>query len=119
MLKLLLSTIVQVQIAYWIYAKWPIRIVNALIHFGVISFGVYLFHPLVLYFYRMTPVSGNPILYHAWVVGGFLSALFISWLVVGLTMKYFKGAWMIFGSQPKVMPYKKKEETQKQKQQAV
>ncbi|MBU8905964.1 acyltransferase [Desertibacillus haloalkaliphilus] len=103
------SALVLMQLSYWIYEKWSARIVNAMIHLGVASFGVYLFHPLVLFYYRRMEVSGNPIIYHAWIVGGFLAALFISWIVVGLTLKYVKGSWMIFGAAPKKVPYREVE----------
>ncbi|MGO4888775.1 acyltransferase [Anaerobacillus sp. MEB173] len=104
------SAIVLLQIAFWIYAKWSPRIINIMIHLGVTSFGVYLFHPLVLFYYRrMEPIS-DPMLYHLWVVGGYASALFISWIVVGLTMKYFKYSWVIFGSAPKKINYKQAEQ---------
>ncbi|QKS72401.1 acyltransferase [Paenalkalicoccus suaedae] len=102
------TALVILQVAYVVYAKWPRFMVNSLIHLGVVSFGVYISHPLVLYFYRMIDPGSNPMVYHAWVVGGFVSALAIPWIIVGLSMKYIPGAWTFFGASPKKIPYKEK-----------
>ncbi|RXJ02950.1 acyltransferase [Anaerobacillus alkaliphilus] len=111
----LTTAIVLLQISYWIYAKWSPKIINTMIHLGVVSFGVYLFHPFILYYYRMIEFGGNPVVYHLSVVGGFLSALLGSWIVVGLTMRYLKWSWWIFGAIPRSMPYmKKREEVKKE-----
>ncbi|PRO67003.1 acyltransferase [Alkalicoccus urumqiensis] len=101
------TALILLQLSYWIYAVWPRWSVNTLIHLGVVSFGVYISHPLVLLFYRMTEVPGNPVLYHAWVFGGFLSALIIPWIIVGLVMRWIPGGWVLFGTGPKRIPYKK------------
>ncbi len=108
----LTTAIVLLQISYWIYAKWSVKVINMMIHLGVVSFGVYLFHPFILYFYRKIEFGGNPAIYHLSVVGGFLAALIGAWIIVGLTMKYVKSSWWIFGAIPKQIPYVQKRATE-------
>lgn len=91
--------IVLIQLAYWVYAKWNARAVKALLHLGAVSFGIYLIHPAILYLYRQSDASGKPLLYHVWVAGGFLVALFIPWLIVTISAK-FKWHWILFGPLP-------------------
>ncbi|MGG4035079.1 acyltransferase [Paenibacillus cisolokensis] len=92
------SAIVMLQAAFYLYhnaPKWSIRMMAG---FGSISFGVYLFHPLVLHYYRMTKPDWQGIPFHLWYAGGFVLAVLVSWLVVGLVTKYFKWSWLLFGS---------------------
>jgi probable poly-beta-1,6-N-acetyl-D-glucosamine export protein len=75
--------------------SWWIRWLN---HLGVVSFGVYLIHPLVLLVYRKFPVnSGNSWIHHLWYAGGFMCALFISWIAVTLISR-MSWSWLMFGS---------------------
>lgn len=77
---------------------------------GSLSFGVYLIHPFFLLLYRqLSPVISTARLLHLWYIGGFIVALFCSWIVVGLAARYSPYAWMIFGNLPKL----KKESNQR------
>lgn len=103
----ILSAIVLLQVSFVIYRVCSAKVVNSLMHLGVVSFGVYLIHLMILnYAHQYIPTFGKPILYHASILAGFLISLFVSWLVVHLVMKYFKWSWIIFGSGPKKMPVK-------------
>ncbi|EGL82037.1 acyltransferase 3 [Caldalkalibacillus thermarum TA2.A1] len=100
------SAIVIIQFSHWIYSTLAPKITNIAIHLGIVSFGVYLIHPLFLHYYRMIPVNGNPFILHSWVGIGFITALGTSWVVVGLCMKYFSWSWVLFGANVKRNPYK-------------
>lgn len=101
------ASIVILQLSFWIYDQWNKNIVNGLINLGALSFGVYLLHPFFLFIYRRIPVSGNSLLFHAWSIGGFFVALFLTWIVVILIGKYVKYHWIAFGPIPQKIPYKK------------
>ena len=105
-LQSITACIVLLQLSFWIYDKGNKAFVNGLINLGTLSFGIYLLHPFFLLIYRQIPISGNSMLFHVWSVGGFLVALFITWLVVFLMGKYFKYHWIAFGPIPKEFPYK-------------
>ncbi|CAM4499529.1 peptidoglycan/LPS O-acetylase OafA/YrhL [Paenibacillus endophyticus] len=91
--------ILLLQVSFWAYAAWNKAVVRALIHIGATSFGIYLVHPFILNLYRNTSSVGDPILYHAWVVGGFLAALLIPWAIVSLSAP-IKWHWLLFGPLP-------------------
>lgn len=77
------------------------RWVDALRHLGVVSFGVYLVHPFILLVYRqLRPESGGDLLYLLFYVGGFVAALFISWVAVTWISRKSRLAWVLFGSVP-------------------
>ncbi|PSL48418.1 surface polysaccharide O-acyltransferase-like enzyme [Salsuginibacillus halophilus] len=101
------TAIILLQLSYWIYKHWPRPIVNTLIHLGIVSFGIYLLHPLVLHAYRMTADFNDPtsLVYHAWIAGGFLTALGLTWIIVTFVLKYMKGGWIFFGAWPKQNPF--------------
>ena len=92
--------------SFWLYKKLSKQHISRLIHLGYSSFGIYLFHPLVLRFYRKINFSGNTWLYHASIYFGFACALFISWFVVGIVSKYIPCGWVIFGRGPKHLSQK-------------
>ncbi|MCD9022300.1 acyltransferase [Cohnella silvisoli] len=72
--------------------------VGRLNHLGVVSFGVFLIHPLVLLVYRKFPVNGgSPWIHHLWYAGGFFCALFISWIIVTV-MSRMSWSWLLFGN---------------------
>jgi peptidoglycan/LPS O-acetylase OafA/YrhL len=91
--------IVLIQLSYWIYAAWNKIVVKALIHIGAVSFGIYLLHPLVLYAYREMNIGGNPIVFHLWAAGGFVTAMVIPWLIVSASAR-FSWHWIFFGPLP-------------------
>ncbi|WAA09079.1 acyltransferase [Fervidibacillus albus] len=105
----LASSIVLMQMAYWIYAKWSPKIVNILIQLGIVSFGVYLIHPFILLVYRNGINVSTSVLYHLYVIGGFLAVLIISWIVVRFSMEKNKWSWIFFGAIPKKIPVKEEE----------
>lgn len=98
----MITPILLIQVAFLISRgiKSPFW-VRGLRHLGVVSFGVYLFHPLVLLVYRKFPLhGGTPLEYHLWYAGGFLSALIISWVVVTALSRLTGWSWLLFGSVP-------------------
>ena len=101
-----MAALVLLLLSFWLYKRFPAWLINGLIHLGASSFGIYLFHMLVLRFYRKFDFSGIPWLYHISIFGGFLCALLISWIVVIIVNRYFPCAWTIFGRNPKQLPYK-------------
>ncbi|WP_018923491.1 acyltransferase [Salsuginibacillus kocurii] len=109
------TAIILLQISYWIYSSWPRKIVNTLVHLGIVSFGIYLFHPLILHIYRLTGAFNDPssLAFNLWIAGGFLAALFISWFFVTLVLKYMKGGWILFGAWPKQNPFIPKKKNNK------
>ncbi|WP_342535433.1 acyltransferase [Lysinibacillus sp. FSL K6-1151] len=105
-LQSLTACIVLLQLSYWIYNKWNHAWVNGFINLGVVSFGVYLLHPFFLFLYRQISTGGNSVLYHLWSAGGFIFALFITWMIVLLMGRFFKYHWIAFGPIPQKFPYK-------------
>ena len=99
----MLTPLVLIQIAFLIGGKMNTSFwVGRLRHLGIVSFGVYLVHPLVLLVYRKFPVSGgSTLIHHAWYAGGFLLALLISWVVVTALSRLTGWSWLLFGSVPK------------------
>jgi peptidoglycan/LPS O-acetylase OafA/YrhL len=85
-----------IQLALWLKASRFEFLKKMLVHLGIASFGVYLLHPLFLKYYRMMDVSGEPLVYGAWIAGGFFLALLGSWIIVTWTGKV-KGHWVLFG----------------------
>ncbi|MGM0805779.1 MAG: acyltransferase [Bacillota bacterium] len=94
------SAIVLMQISYWLYRHLHEKVLNVMIHLGVVSFGVYLIHPILLLIARKVLVTGDPILYHVSVAALFLFALIGSWIIVGNIMR-IKQSWVLFGPKPK------------------
>lgn len=104
----LFSALILLQLSYIIYRKCSKKLVNPLIHLGVVSFGVYLIHLIILNVYQqVVPHFGSSILYHIKSFGGLLISLFLSWFIVTIVTKYIPGSWTIFGSIPKKIKYKK------------
>lgn len=66
--------------------------------FGALSFGIYLIHPLLLAAYReFRPVHAGEAALHLWYAGGFLLALFGSWLIVAIAHRYVPFSGLFFG----------------------
>jgi peptidoglycan/LPS O-acetylase OafA/YrhL len=71
-------------------------VVKLLKALGVVSFGVYLIHPFILYFWRSRVMMNGPILYHVLVWGGGAAALIIPWLAT-LFFQRFKWGGLLLG----------------------
>ncbi|MFC5469694.1 acyltransferase [Cohnella suwonensis] len=97
----MLTPIVLIQIAFLLRGKMKSPWVAALRQLGIASFGVYLFHPVVLLVYRQYPLHGGPgYMQHLWYAGGFACALLLSWLVVYALSRLTRVSWVLFGSVP-------------------
>ncbi|TXK85363.1 acyltransferase [Paenibacillus sp. N3.4] len=99
------SPLILLQIASFLYRKLNTKLINTIINLGVASFGVYIVHAAVLFYYFRLPVSYTPAAYYLYIAVGYAFTLLLSWGIVGLAQKYVKGAWMLFGSKPKKAPY--------------
>lgn len=98
----MITPLILMQVAFLIgnrtNSSW---LIGRLRHLGVASFGVYLFHPLVLMVYRKFPVQGgSTIIHHLWYAGGFACALLISWIVVTIVSRMTRWSWLVFGNVP-------------------
>jgi len=97
---------VLLQVSSFLYNKLPARLTNGLIHLGIVSFGVYIVHAGIIFFYfQYFAVTSSPLKYMLFVASSFVVTLSLSWLIVGLAMKYMKNSWILFGSAPKRSPY--------------
>lgn len=96
----LATGLVLMQLAFRLRHRVPgSRLVRTLRHLGVVSFGVYLFHPLVLAAYRrFPPARGEAWIHHLWYAGGFACALAVSWLVVTAVSRSVRWSWLLFGT---------------------
>ncbi|MFC5401757.1 acyltransferase [Cohnella soli] len=98
----MLTPIVLIQVAFLLRDKMKSSLwVAALRQLGIVSFGVYLLHPFVLFYYRQHPLHGGPgYMQHLWYAGGFVCALLVSWLVVYVLSRLTNLSWILFGSVP-------------------
>lgn len=99
-LHALLSCVVLLQLSFLLYGAGRSLLTRMLISIGACSFGIYLLHPALLFFYRKLPFHGGPLAYTAAIAGGWLVALLGSWLVVAAVFRYVKPAWVLFGFAP-------------------
>jgi peptidoglycan/LPS O-acetylase OafA/YrhL len=99
-LHALLSCLVLFQLSFLLYGAGRSLLARLLISAGACSFGIYLLHPALLFFYRKLPLHGGSLAYTAAIAGGWLVAFAGSWLVVALVFRYVKPAWVLFGSGP-------------------
>jgi peptidoglycan/LPS O-acetylase OafA/YrhL len=98
----MLTPLILMQVAFLLSSQMNTSwFVGRLRHLGIVSFGVYLFHPLVLLVYRKFPIDeGGTMIHHLWYAGGFVSALGISWIVVTVVSRLTGWSWLIFGNVP-------------------
>jgi len=100
-LHALTTAVVLLMLSFIIYRHGSGIIKKLLMRLGELSFGIYLFHPFVLLIYRkFPPETGNVLAHHAWYAGGFLTALVVSWLVVGFIARFIPQHWILFGNIP-------------------
>lgn len=99
-LHALLSCVVLFQLSFLLYGAGHSLLTRTLLSIGACSFGIYLLHPALLFFYRKLPLHGGSLAYTAAIAGGWLVALLGSWLVVSFFFRYVKPAWVLFGTAP-------------------
>jgi hypothetical protein len=99
------AALVLLQLASLLYRKLNWRMVNLLLHLGTVSFGTYIIHAGILFYYYRIPVSHNPLVYYIYIAGAYVGTLVISWAIVSFVQKQSRFAWMFFGAEPKVSPF--------------
>lgn len=94
----LISVLMLYYIALWFVHKAPAIMKKSLALLGAASFGIYLIHPMILYYWRKyVEVPDIPIYYHLSVFGMWAASLFGSWLIVVLVQRFVPLSWIIFG----------------------
>ncbi|AIQ61929.1 hypothetical protein PSTEL_01115 [Paenibacillus stellifer] len=97
----LLSCLVLFQLSFLLYGAGQRLGTRLLLSAGACSFGIYLIHPAVLFFYRKIGFHGGYAAYTLAIAGGWLAALAVSWIIVGLAFRYLGLSWVLFGTAPK------------------
>ncbi|KAB2332248.1 acyltransferase [Cytobacillus depressus] len=77
--------------------SFKFRAKKILTEFGAVSFGIYLIHPLFLFFLRKMLPGGTPVLFHGWQVATFVIMFIGSWGIVRFTYNYIPHSWILFG----------------------
>lgn len=115
-IHLLFSAVVLLKAAFLVYRKGSAFWVKSLTRFGELSFGIYLFHPIVLLVYRKfrNRLAGDEIslAYFFFIIGGSLCALFISWIFVQVCFKRLPFASLFLGHVPSSLKKKKQPPSQ-------
>ncbi|MNC40048.1 Acyltransferase family protein [compost metagenome] len=100
----LLVAVVLLRLAFIIYRKGSSFWIKALTRIGELAFGIYLFHPVVLMYYReftgVNAMSGDSALYFLCILGGAVCALAVSWIVVQYCFKWVPLSTWFLGSKP-------------------
>ncbi|CAM3966024.1 acyltransferase [Alkalicoccus chagannorensis] len=108
----LTSAILLFKVAFLIYKYFSWRIINPMIQLGVVSFGIYLYHPFLLMIGEALWLPSAPLPVAVFIFGySFAAVLAICWLGAHLMMKYVPFAWMFVGTGPRVMPFKEHNES--------
>lgn len=100
----LLAAIVLLRAAFIVYRKGASWFIKALTRIGELSFGIYLFHPFILMYYRKftggSAMLGDSAWYPLYIAGGALCALFLSWIFVQSCFKWVPFSTWFLGSKP-------------------
>ncbi|OWA35690.1 acyltransferase [Saccharibacillus sp. O16] len=113
-LHTMLTALVLMRTSFVLYRRAPKFLVRWLTRLGELSFAIYLLHPLVLGFYRegktwvFDHIPSGSMTYFAWVCGGTIVSLAVSWIFAKVVMRWIPGAWMLLGSIPYSIRRKKK-----------
>ncbi len=114
-LHTLLTALVLMRASFVLYRRAPKFIVRWLTRLGELSFAIYLLHPLVLGFYREAKgwvfdhIQQGSLTYFAWVCGGAVISLTVSWMFAQTVMRWIPGAWILMGNVPYSLRRKNKE----------
>ncbi|MFY3791587.1 acyltransferase [Ureibacillus sp. MALMAid1270] len=73
------------------------RFKQFLMNIGIMSFGIYLIHPLFLMVFREVLFSGNSLLFHVFQFLTFILVYVISYYLVYFTYRYIPFSWIVFG----------------------
>lgn len=100
----LLSALVLLQAAFWVYRRVPAALAAFLARLGALSFSIYLLHPAFLMIYRrfrytLAPESFG---YLVWIWAGVPICLLLSWAVAAFTFRWIPGSSYLLGSKPKL-----------------
>lgn len=103
--EMVLSILVLLHAVFQIYLRSRSFWVKTLTRLGGLSFGIYLFHPVVLREYRLFVCSRytldpNTWIYFLYIAGGSIAALFGSWIFVQFCFKRLPFASWFLGSVP-------------------
>lgn len=96
----LLSCLLLFQLSFLLFGAGRRLGSRLLISAGVCSFGIYLVHPAMLFFYRKIEFHGGYLAYVLAIAGGWLASLVLSWIIVALAFRFIRPAWILFGSAP-------------------
>lgn len=98
------SALVLLKAAFYIQRKGSAFWVRTLTRVGELSFGIYLFHPVVLFAYRLfwseQRLPGASYGYLIYIIVGSLAALFLSWGFVQFCFRRLPFAAWFLGSVP-------------------
>lgn len=108
----LLSCLILFQASAWMARSGNRLMRHTLLHLGDASFGIYLLHPILLFIYRKFPwYGGSALLYPAYIAGGFIISLGVSWLIVRYFSRWFSWSWIVFGSTAARSPKQEQQHT--------
>jgi hypothetical protein len=99
------AALVLLQLASLLYRRLSPIMANILLHLGSASFGMYIIHAGILFYYYRIPVSHNPLAYYIYIAGAYMCTLALSWAIVSFVQQQSRFAWMLFGAAPHVSPF--------------